>query len=268
MREIRVVALVCIASIAVGTSMSLAHADGGAYIDLNRTHYLPGQIAEAETYVTVPENKQWLLDRGPFYAFLLTRRSWPAEGRPIPAGAIRIGTFDVEHDRGDTFELTARLAIPDVPGAFYSIAFCNDPCTVTGFREQITGYISIVQTEREATLLDEQRRLFGRIGSLRREVAKGEKQLAALQDEFDARERDRAFLANQVNRLNGALARARVSSRRSGGHPLAGWALAGLDAGLVVVVVMLALRRRRRSSVVPDTPEALVDAVRHGAKIG
>ena len=40
-----------------------ASADGGAYLVLERTHYLPGQTARAEGYVSVPATKQDLLDR-------------------------------------------------------------------------------------------------------------------------------------------------------------------------------------------------------------
>lgn len=251
MRVLRIVAIAATAAVAVGTSASFARADGGAYIDLNRTHYLPGQIARAETYVTVPENKRALLERGPFYAFLVTGRSWPTEGRPIPADAVRIGTFDVEHDRGNTFELAASLSIPDVPGDFYSIAFCNDPCTVTGFREQITGYISIVQTRREAALLDERQRLFARMRTLRHDLRKEHDAFEALRVQFDARERDRAFLAEEVNRLNDRLA----GGGSPPGRPLVdGWAIGAATLALVAFAVVGARRRRRRlDTVLGDT---------------
>ena len=44
-----------------------ARADGGAFIEFNRTHYLPGETATGETYVYLEGPHQGLLDRGPFY---------------------------------------------------------------------------------------------------------------------------------------------------------------------------------------------------------
>jgi hypothetical protein len=266
MRALRVAAVAGIASIVPCTFASSARADGGAYIDLDRTHYLPGSVAVARTYVSVPRDAQHLLKDGPFYAFLITGNRWPTKGEPIPPGAIRVGTFEVHHDGGRTYELTADLAIPDVRGDFYSIGFCNDPCTVSGFREPVTGFVSIVQTEREARLVTEQQRLFRRIHALRREVARGEKTLDALRADFDARERDRAYLADEVNRLNAALATARAATRSPRSGPLVTWAVGGGVAALVLVAV-LARRHRPRRAVVPDTPEAIVDAVTHETKV-
>ena len=62
-----------------------ARADGGAYMEFDRTHYLPGDVATAEAYVYLLKPQQGLLDRGPFYAYLVTtNRSFPKVGRPIP----------------------------------------------------------------------------------------------------------------------------------------------------------------------------------------
>jgi hypothetical protein len=253
MRAMRVVAATGLSSIALVVAASSGRADGGAYIDLNRTHYLPGQTAVAETYVTVPRSKQHLLTRGPFYAFLVTGRTWPQEGRPIPDDAVRVGTFTVEHDAGTTFELTAQLSIPDVAGDFYGLALCNDPCTVAGFREPISGTISIVQTAREAALLHERQRLEARSWHLRRELRRDARELDGLRVEFEARERDRAYLAAEVNRLNRALERA--SSSDGASRPLVdGWAagmVGGLAAGATAVVLV---RRRSHASSVLANP--------------
>jgi hypothetical protein len=116
-----------------------AGADGGSYIELNRTHYLPGETAVGLAYVFVPESKQDLFERGPFYAFVVPRGATIREDRPIPDGVIRVGTFSIEHERGKSFELRVSFTVPDLTGAFYTIAFCNDPCTISGFREPLTG---------------------------------------------------------------------------------------------------------------------------------
>lgn len=222
-----------------------AAADGGAYIDLDRTHYLPGQTAVATTYVSIPTGKQHLLGQGPFYAFLVTGREWPAEGRPIPSDAIRIGTFRVEAQKATSFELRALLSIPDVPGDYYSIAVCNDPCTIDGFREPLTGIVSIVQTRREADLLNERQRLSVKVYGLHRQLRKRGRELDALQAEFDARERDRAYLAEQVNRLNHELSR----PAPPGGRPMIEtWAAGALAVVLFVWIVAIVVRRRPRTA--------------------
>ena len=134
-----------------------ARADGGAYMEFDRTHYLPGDVATAEAYVYLLKPQQGRLDRGPFYAYLVTtNRSFPQIGKPIPAGAIRLGTFQVEESRPKWFDLTVSFTVPDVAGDGYTVAMCNDPCTVQGFKEPIVGYISIVQTAREGVLLTQE----------------------------------------------------------------------------------------------------------------
>ena len=70
-----------------------AAANGGAYLELDRQHYLPGETGTATTYVTVPERRERIFDRGPFHLFLLPDGATLREGRPIPASAVRIGTF-------------------------------------------------------------------------------------------------------------------------------------------------------------------------------
>ena len=71
---------------AVLLSPVAARADGGAYIEFDRTHYLPGETATGEAYVYLEKQHQGLLDRGPFYAYLLTDGVFVRRGHPIPAG--------------------------------------------------------------------------------------------------------------------------------------------------------------------------------------
>ena len=140
------------AAMLVGATLagtSAASADGGAYLDLDRTHYLPGQTARAEGYVSIPRAKQGLVERGPFYVFVVPGRPAVTEGRPIPADAVRVATVSIQRDRGTTFELHASFVVPDLAGRSYELRVCNDPCTISGFREPLTGTISIVATARE-----------------------------------------------------------------------------------------------------------------------
>jgi hypothetical protein len=234
-----------------------ARADGGAYIEFDRTHYLPGETATGEAYVYLQKQHQGLLDRGPFYAFLLTEGAVVRRGHPIPAGAIRLGTFAVEQSRPKWFELEVSFAVPDLVGDFYSIVVCNDPCTTWGFKEALSGLISIVQTAREGALLTQRQRLIARIYALRRDNKKTERALAELGEQFDARDRVRSAMASQMSQMEDRLAAAAVVAAsmrdpvpRRLPIPALGIALALL---LLVLATVVALRRRPIPSDAPST---------------
>jgi hypothetical protein len=241
---------------AVLSISSAASADGGSYIELDRTHYLAGETAVGRAYVSVPERKQGLFERGPFYAFVVPKGAAIREGRPIPDGAIRAGVFSVEPERGKTFELRASFTVPDLPGDFYSIAFCNDPCTISGFREPLTGVISIVGTVREGQLLTEQSRLDARIFGVRRHLRKAERAGEDLQAQLDASEAERSRLASEVSRLEDQLAAPAESSEARSLIDV--WAAVMIVVALLGVAGALVIRRRRPAKfVVPDTIEEL-----------
>jgi hypothetical protein len=233
-----------------------ASADGGSYIELDRTHYLAGETAVGRAYVSVPKGKQGLFERGPFYAFVVPKGAAIREGRPIPDGVIRVGVFSVEPERGKTFELRSSFTVPDLPGAFYSIAFCNDPCTISGFREPLTGIISIIGTVREGQLLTVQSGLEARIFGVRRHLRKAERTGEKLQAQLDASEAERSRLASELSRLQDQLgASAESPEARSLIDP---WAAVMIVVALLGVAGALAIRRRRPAKlVVPDTIEEL-----------
>ena len=108
-------------AVLVGATLAgvpVAWADGGAYLDLDRTHYLPGQTARFEGYVSIPRAKQDLIERGPFYVFVVPPRTAVTEGRPIPAAAVRAGTVSIERDRGSGLRAaTGRSSSPSSPAA-------------------------------------------------------------------------------------------------------------------------------------------------------
>lgn len=235
-----------------------AAADGGAYVDLQRTHYLPGQTAVGETYVWVPRSAQDQLDRGPFYAYVVPKGSSVTEGKPIPDGVIRVGTFSIERTQGKSFELRVTFTVPDVPGDEYSIALCNDPCTIAGFREPINGFLSVVHTAREGALLTEQSRLEGQIYGLRRDVRKAEREKTDLQTALDAAETERSSLTGDIVRLRSALsaATARPTNEEAPSRPLiATGAAVLLGIALFALAAAVTIRRRwpalsvRRSTV-------------------
>jgi len=245
------------AAMLVGATLgapSVAWADGGAYLDLDRTHYLPGQTARAETYVSIPRAKQGLVERGPFFVFVVPKRASVTEGRPISANAVRVGTASIEREDGRTFGLRASFVVPDLPGAFYRLAVCNDPCTISGFREPLTGEISIVQTVREGELLTELYRQQNQTWMARRQVRKAERANLELRSELLDAEMARSELAIRVRELEAAAA---ASAIPSGRRPLISpWATLLLAGGLFAVALALVVRRRRRLG--PAIPDPIV----------
>lgn len=221
-----------------------ASADGGAYLDLDRTHYVPGETARAEGYVSVPAVKQDLFERGPFYLFVVPERSSVIEGRPIPDAAVRVASFSIEEQRGTAFELHASFVVPDLAGDSYGIAVCNDPCTIAGFRERLTGEISIVATAREGELLTELYREQNRTWMLRRQVRKAEHATDEVEAQLLDAEVARSALAIDLRELRAIAARPTPTSDRRPMIPA--WGAVILTLGLLVVAVAIVTRSRRR----------------------
>jgi hypothetical protein len=245
------------AAMLVGATLggpSVAWADGGAYLDLDRTHYLPGQTAHAQGYVSVPRAKQHLLQRGPFYLYVTQERTPLIEGRPIPERAVRVGTVSIDRERGKAFELKASFVVPQLDGESYALGVCNEPCTISGFREPLTGTISIVATAREGELLNQVDLLNRQAWNLRRQVRKAERVNEEVRAQLGAAEVARSELAIQVGQLEAAdAARPTPSGRR----PLVStWATLVLAGGLFAVALALVVRRRRR--LVPAVPDSIV----------
>jgi hypothetical protein len=262
MRAVRGLAMAAVV-VAALIPATRAGADGGAYVDLQWTHYLPGQTAVGETYVWIPRSEQDQLDRGPFYAYVVPKGSSVREGKPIPDGVIKVGTFSIERSEGKSFELRVSFTVPDVPGDEYSIALCNDPCTIAGFKEPISGFLSVVHTAREGALLTEQSRLEGQVFGLRRDLRKAEREKTDLQIRFDAAEMERSRLTGDIVVLRSTLAAASArptSADASASRPfIETWAAVLLGIALLMFAAAIVIRRRTMAPiVVPDTIEELL----------
>lgn len=249
-----------------------AAADGGAFIEFRGgsgsggggTHVLPGDVAAGTGYVYVPERWQDLLDRGPFYVYVVTQ-GFIREGRPLPPTAMRVGTATIEHDSRTSFLIHMSFTVPDVPGDYYNVQICNDPCTISGFREPLTGSMSIVQTTREARLLNQQQKLWGENWSLERQLRKANKANGELTAGLEQGNRSNIELTAEIGRLESALADASNAdpatgtSRVDSDRPLVeAWALLAIVVALLVALVSVALglifgRRHAARIIVPDT---------------
>jgi hypothetical protein len=238
-------AIVVITALAtIGLTPSVASANGGAYIEFKGTHHLPGEVVTGELYVTIPAKRLDLLDRGPFYAYLLPGNDFIEAGRPLPAGAIRVGTFAVERAATDA-ELTVSFTVPDVAGDYYNVGLCNDPCTLTGFGESVSGSVSIVATAREAKLLTDNSKLHSQLYDAKRDLRKMEKSGQAASDEFAQGEAVRQALTVQVQTLETDLVAAQAAAEEAAGRPLIDpWAAAAIAVALLAAAWALAWRRR------------------------
>jgi outer membrane murein-binding lipoprotein Lpp len=254
-----------------------ASADGGAYIDLDRTHYLPGQTAVGEAYVYVPEKQADVFERGPFYLYVVPGGAGVREGEPIPDGAIRLGTVSFEKHARESYEGHVTFTVPDLPGEYYTLAVCNDPCTISGFREPLTATISIVETVREGELLNVYQELWGSVWGLRHRVKKADRQKAELEATLAESRDEVSTLSAEVARLEAELEDASApataampSATRApadADRPLVdAWAAVAIVGALIAALVAIALalvfsRRSARRFAVPDTIEELDGSV-------
>ena len=242
MRKLRWVLFVAVVVGAL-TEPTVARADGGAYVEFDHTFFLPGQSAEGYAQVYIPAAKQAILDRGPFFAYLLTRGTPIREGHPLPAGTVSLGAFSIHRVKSEWYRFEVRFTVPNVVGDFYTVMTCNSPCTVTGFREPLTGVLSIVGTPREARLLIRQGKLQAQVGSLHREIKKSERSNQDLHAALAANRDETTVLTLETSRLRHEIAALEAAHTS---RPLLGGAAAWLLAvGLALLGLAVGLRRRR-----------------------
>jgi hypothetical protein len=235
-------------------SPSGAAANGGAYLEFDRTYYVAGDEGHGVTYVSLPVREEHLLDEGPFHVFALPRGVSLREGHPVPSSAISLGTVTVTEEDG-SYELETEFIVPDLDPGWYEIGLCNDPCTISGFRESLGGSFSIVETRREAQLLTANDRLRGQLFGARREVRRAERRLANVEDELETQlafgGEERKELAAEIDRLETQLASARSRAAGAGRTPFDPW-LVGAILLVTLVIAALAFRRRRMLPAMTD----------------
>ncbi len=248
-------------------------ANGGAYLELDETHYVPGAKGTIVTYVSVPKRQRPILERGPFYVFLLPEGGSIREGRRIPDGAIRLGTLMIEKEK-DSYELSTSFMTPSLATGFYQLGVCNDPCTISGFREPLTGAISIVATALDGELLTRNERLEGRIFGLRRQIRRSERRGEGFETQLNLATAEKSRLSSEVGRLEDELAAARQQATAAFPEgPFAPWLVAALFAAALFAV---AVTMRRRRKVLAKTearraltrPEDSIDADATGGSAG
>jgi hypothetical protein len=242
-------ALVVFAAVAALVGVpSIAQADGGAYISLDKTYYVVGSTAVAKAYVSIPKNKESLLSQGPFYAWVMDDGSSLREGS-IPSSAVRAGMFTV-HREDSAFEFETRFTVTSVSMGWHTLAFCNDPCTVDGFREPLTGSLYVVQTQREAELLIENGKLQGQLSGTKQQLTRAQRQLGTARQDLTDADQKAASSFGQIWQLEKGLAAAtdeaaHLRERSNTEHRAALVLAAELVLGIAALVLVKKKRRKR-----------------------
>jgi hypothetical protein len=165
---------------------------------------------------------------------------------------VQIGTFAVEEERHQ-YELTAEFTVPQLASQSYSLEVCNDPCTVSGFREALSGSISIVATQREAELLTHNSRLSGQIDQIRYDLRRAHRKLRAAEKDFEwelANGRaDRDELTSRIEQLERELAASKANAADAARTPFEPWVVGGIVALAAAAALLLLVRRRTIGAV-------------------
>jgi hypothetical protein len=253
--RVRMLMLSTITAVAVAVPVFIvpsASANGGAYVEFDGAHHLPGDRVTGTLYVAIPKAKMDLLDRGPFYAYVLPPGTVVEADKGLPAEAIRVGTWTVEHERQQT-ELTVTFTVPETEGDYYSFGLCNDPCTVDGFGEPVSGVLSVVATAREADLLGKVGKLHSQLAGVKRDLRLTEKgaeeEIAAASIALEESETSRRALTARVSNLE------RAAAQDAGRPFIDRWAAGAVAVGFVALAFVLTGRRGRgagKDDVVPE----------------
>ena len=249
MRKARIAVIVATFTCVAASLATPAGANGGAYIELDRTYYLPGASVSATSLVYVPDRKVDLLERGPFWLYAVPRGSQVAPGRPIPSAVTALAPLTIRADGKETYELTATFTMPSLPAGEYRVSVCNEPCTLSGFGEPLSGTFFAAQTQAEIDLRTRNEQLAAEVSNLERVARKHAKEFEELELAMVTAQRERDDARLEVVEL-----RERLESASLAGVParplIDRWTAILVALGLVVLAAALVIRRRGRAIAV------------------
>ncbi len=201
----------------------------------------------------IPKSRRPMLERGPFYAYVLDGDAWIRAGRPLPSSAVQVGSFTVQHDHG-WFTFESRFTMPSLSQGWHHLGFCNDPCTIDGFREPLRGMFSVVATHREGALLAENNRLHYRLAGARHDLSKMERQRNDARRDLADADREAGRSADRIVVLGTQLAAAQEDAaaaheRSDTEHRAALILTVEFAIGLVALLVVTRRRRLTRTAV-------------------
>jgi hypothetical protein len=228
-------------------SMSEVATGGGAVFNFDRRYYVPGDRVSGRVTFGEGSGEPIRAEAGPFTAYIVPGSMW-IDSPPIPASAIPVGEMRLARSPIRGWVATLGFILPEVGPGTYSIAFCDDPCTVSTMGELTGGWFQVVPSHDLIPLYESRDRLKERVRALRGKVGTVDRRNDSLAHEVGIlRDANRA-LEHRLAQLE----RARRPDPATAPEIPApvGWAL----VGLTVLFGLLAFRPRRKAPPAPATP--------------
>ena len=196
---------------------------GGSWLEPDRRAYAAGDVATLRGAFSMRGSLEGRLSDGPYVAYLLEGGQWIERGR-IPAGAIRLGELRIVRadDRHQTHAVVT-FEIPNVSTGWYSVGYCNDPCTVDGIGDLVGGdRFVIAPTRVEGLAIVRIDRLAMRVANVRHDVvARTRDERERLERALEAANGALDLAEARISQIQAELVRAAPSLGGSAGRPLA-----------------------------------------------
>ena len=226
---------------------------GGAPLQFDQRYYVPGEVARGSTTFGKGSVGLHMMDRGPFYAYLLT--GGHIDPPRIPRGAIPLGPIAMTPIDEHTFRASLSFTVPEVASGAHIIEYCNDPCTLAGVGELWGGAIQVYASADEARTEMAIAHLKGRLRQIRTNhrflKRRVEERREELERDLAAARASNESLAQRVQQLDGELDAVRAPDREPNWPAIAGWTLFGLLVVANLGLAAVRIRRRRRPAGTP-----------------
>ena len=221
-------------------------ANGGAVFDFVDPYLEIGTEVQGSTVVWMSEKDPRLLERGPFYAYLVPEGRWIRPPR-LPAGSIRVGTIGFRWLSDRKAAATLSFTVPDLPSGRYGLHYCDDPCTTAAIGDLYAGSVLIARDPEVGALLLEKEKLQAQVSSARWRHKRASRQITKLEEAAAAAEAPDP----RIVELEAQLRDARELPQDQGA-PTLPWLVA---AGALGVGFVIGRRRRRARPAAPaDAP--------------
>jgi hypothetical protein len=255
--------LVCALGVVLLTPQTAAGGGWWSYIDVNRSHVVPGQrvelhesvafssVAAAEAARQTDRFHVYLL-RGFDYSVVERAMRKPSPGNWWSLGgaeAIEVGQVTVRVSDSNLGRANAAFTVPELPPATYHLMLCDTACT--------EPLADVIPTEGFTVVADPATaRMANRVDRLERRSRNQASQLAAARGQTDralATAQNARSEVEQVKASVASLANERRSTPLVPPWAYAGWLTTGVLAGVLAVLV------RRRRGRQPPRPGHVVE---------
>jgi hypothetical protein len=257
------VTLICALGVVLLAPQTAAGGGWWSYIDVNRSHVVPGQRVELHESVAFssvaaaeaarqPDRFHVYLLRGFDYSVVERAMRKPSPGNWWSLGgaeAIEVGHVTVRVSDSNLGRANAAFTVPELPPATYHLMLCDTACT--------EPLADVIPTEGFTVVADPATaRMANRVDRLERRSRNQASQLAAARGQTDralATAQNARSEVEQVKASVASLANERRSTPLVPPWAYAGWLTTGVLAGVLAVLV------RRRRGRQPPRPGHVVE---------